>query len=96
MSQFLTSLKSSIENHQKDIQSILTSRLDGGNTTDEATVAIKTAEIRRLTKVMQETLRYSKFYNDLDTRKFEQLLEDYEAEDDEIFYYVDDECEIDE
>ncbi len=96
MSQFLTSLKSSIENHQKDIQSILTSRLDGGNATDEATVVIKTAEIRRLTKVMQETLRYSKFYNDLDTRKFERLLEDYEAEDDEVFYYVDDEFETDE
>ena len=58
MDQFL---ESSIKNPKK-IEVILKEIGDGEDNLDEATVAIKISEIRRLTMVLQEALRYSYFY----------------------------------
>ena len=94
MGQFLNSLKSSIETHKNEIEAILKETGDGDDNNKEAIVAIKTSEIRRLTTVLQEALRYSKFYQDLDTGKFEILLNECEFEEEEQFTYDDSDCDF--
>lgn len=48
---------------------------------DEATVNIKTAEIKRLKNLLHDALKYAKYYNNLNTALFENFINHYELED---------------
>lgn len=98
MCQFLNSLKSTIQRHQRDIEEIIKAQwytnYERDASFDEAIVSIKTIEIKRLKNLLKDPLKYSKYYNNLDTTQFENLLNaefeeneflSYDESDDEIF-----------
>lgn len=95
--QLLCSFKSSIQNHQNDIEEIIKAEFDLNHQRDasfEATVNIKTAEIKRLKNLLNDALQYAKYYNNLDTMEFENLINDDELKEDECL--MDDYNELDE
>ena len=86
MRQLLHSFKSSIQNHKNDMEGIVKVQCDPnheGASFDQAVVCIKTAEIKRLKNLLNEALKYAKYYNNLETMQFEYLLNDDELEEDE-------------
>ena len=86
MWQLLHSFKSSIQNHKNHIEGIVKVQCDPnreGASFDQAVVCIKTAEIKRLKNLLNEALKYAKYYNNLETMQFEYLLNDDELEEDE-------------
>jgi hypothetical protein len=64
MRQLLCSFKSSIQNHQNDIEEIIKAQSDlnyqRDASFDEATVNIKMAEIKRLKNLLLDALKYAK------------------------------------
>lgn len=97
MCQFLNSLKSTIQRHQRDIEEIIKAQwytnYERDASFDEAIVSIKTIEIKRLKNLLKDPLKYSKYYNNLDTTQFENLL-NAEFEEDEFLSYDESDDEI--
>jgi hypothetical protein len=90
MRQLLYSLKISVQNLKNDIEGIVKVQCDPnseGESFDQAVVCIRTAEIKRLKNLLNDALKYAKYYNNLETTQFENLLNDDELKEDEYLMY---------